>query len=106
MVIKSEIEISYNQQKELLQKRVTTEMREKLSQIQMNEDFIIVITGIRRCGKSTLMHQLLKSVSTNKLAFFNFEDPRVFGFDNNDFIKLDEIIGTQTQYLAQTQAFE
>jgi hypothetical protein len=29
----------------------------------------------------------------NDIAYFNFEDPRIFGFDLNDFDKLDENVG-------------
>ena len=57
---------------------------------------IEVIAGIRRCGKSTLMHQILAEC-TKKVAFFNFEDSRIFGFDVEDFGKLDEIIGNDTE---------
>lgn len=53
---------------------------------------IEVISGIRRCGKSTLMKQIMQQ-HHQKLSYFNFEDPRVFGFEVKDFIKLDEVIG-------------
>ena len=98
MVLKSEIEISYKQQQVSLAKKNVTEYREKLSQVQLSEAFIVIITGIRRCGKSTLMQQLIKSVNDKSCAFFNFEDPRIYGFDNTDFVKLDEIIGTGNKF--------
>ena len=98
MVLKSEIEISYKQQQLSLAKKNVTEYREKLSQVQLSEAFIVIITGIRRCGKSTLMQQLIKSVNDKSCAFFNFEDPRIYGFDNTDFVKLDEIIGTGNKF--------
>ncbi|MEY5046755.1 MAG: hypothetical protein RLZZ175_114 [Bacteroidota bacterium] len=98
MVLKSEIEISYKQQQVSLAKKNVTEYREKLSQVQLSEAFIVIITGIRRCGKSTLIQQLIKSVNDKSCAFFNFEDPRIYGFDNTDFVKLDEIIGTGNKF--------
>jgi len=44
-----------------------------------NQDLIKVITGVRRCGKSTLLeafrNELLKSgISPNNIVFFNFEE--------------------------------
>ena len=50
----------------------------------------LIITGIRRCGKSTLMQQILKS-SDNKAVYLNFEDPRLAGFDLGDFNRVYEI---------------
>ena len=98
MVLKSEIEISFRQQQNFHAQKVLSETREKLTEVTLSKDFIIVITGIRRCGKSTLMQQLIKAVGGKSTAFFNFEDPRIHGFENADFIKLDEIIGTENQY--------
>jgi predicted AAA+ superfamily ATPase len=51
--------------------------------------FAIVLSGIRRCGKSTLLRQAMKN--SNGLYYFNFEDPRATGFELNDFQKLDEV---------------
>lgn len=47
----------------------------------------IILSGIRRCGKSTLLRQLMKK-SAN---YFNFEDPRAIEFTIADFEKLDNI---------------
>jgi len=54
---------------------------------------IDIITGIRRCGKSTFMNQLSIHLDGD-FSFFTFEDSRVFGFDAGDFPKLLQIIGT------------
>ena len=51
--------------------------------------FARIITGVRRCGKSTVvqMHFL------NKSAFYlNFEDTSLYGFDTKDFEILNEAI--------------
>lgn len=62
--------------------------REELSGITIYDSFAGIITGIRRCGKSTLLRQLLPMVKGNSL-FLNFEDPRLSGFENDDFRRLD-----------------
>jgi len=49
---------------------------------------IIVISGIRRCGKSTLLFESLKKIA--KIAI-NFEDTRLTNFEKEDFLKLEKI---------------
>jgi predicted AAA+ superfamily ATPase len=51
----------------------------------------LIITGIRRCGKSTLLRQIDKTFAEPTL-YLNFEDPRLAGFDFGDFNRLQEII--------------
>ena len=61
-----------------------------LNKIIKNNE-IIVISGIRRCGKSTL----LKLISLNlleKKVFIDFSDIRFTGFSENDYGILNEII--------------
>ncbi len=66
-------------------------IREKLPEIKIHQGFANIITGVRRCGKSTLMRQMLANVS-GKSLFFNFEDPRLTGFETDDFRRLDKEI--------------
>jgi predicted AAA+ superfamily ATPase len=54
----------------------------------------LIVSGIRRCGKSTLLFQLLSSKYPGAL-YLNFEDPRLYEFDNRDFVRLDELIREQ-----------
>ena len=61
--------------------------RDLLDSIDVNVPRAIIISGIRRCGKSTLLKQLMQK--TGECNFFNFEDSRANGFDLNDFEKLD-----------------
>jgi hypothetical protein len=52
---------------------------------------IIIITGVRRCGKSYLMKliwQKIKekqNINDKQCLYFNFEDERLINFDSNDF---------------------
>lgn len=92
MVLKSEIEIAYTLQMQHLNLKKDVTKRQYLTDIKKTGQFIEVISGVRRCGKSTLLMQIMQQYKKN-IAYFNFEDSRVFNFDASDFPKLDEIIG-------------
>lgn len=51
----------------------------------------LIVTGIRRCGKSTLLQQINQTVGGQTL-WLNFEDPRLAGFDTGDFNRIHEIV--------------
>lgn len=61
--------------------------REKLAEIDSTLPFVTVISGIRRCGKSTLLCQLMRK--TEKVYYFNFEDSRAIEFNVADFESLN-----------------
>jgi len=71
--------------------------RDSLEKIKLRKEFITIITGIRRSGKSTLMHQLIHQLDQD-FAYFHFEDPRIFGFSLDDFPKLEEVLGDTSYY--------
>lgn len=52
---------------------------------------LIVVNGIKRTGKSSLLFQLYKQ-NFQDVFYINFEHPGLYDFDQNDFFKLDEII--------------
>jgi predicted AAA+ superfamily ATPase len=57
-------------------------------QIPSDTKRIIIVSGVRRCGKSTLIKQKL----LNKKAIYqNFEDPRLIEFTVSDFTQLEKI---------------
>ena len=92
MVLKSEIEQAYFTQQEIIKAKVEFAPRTCLNKIKGKGSHIEVLSGIRRCGKSTLMKLLMQRIK-KPIAYFNFEDARINGFEVNDFQKLDEIIG-------------
>ena len=51
---------------------------------------ITVISGIRRCGKSTLLHEI-RSKNAEKDYYFNFDDERLINFKLDDFQLLYEV---------------
>jgi hypothetical protein len=64
-----------------------------------------IVTGIRRCGKSTLLQQI-DSASEKSSIYLNFEDPRLAGFDLSDFNRLQEIaesIDAETYFFDEIQ---
>jgi len=63
--------------------------RESLKQIDLNLPYALVLSGVRRCGKSTLLRQLMEKVG--ECYYFNFEDTRAAGFEVEDFPKLNDI---------------
>jgi len=63
--------------------------REDVAKLNLNLPFALILSGIRRCGKSTLLLQLMKKVKG--FYYFNFEDSRATNFEVQDFEKLDKI---------------
>jgi len=92
MLLKRNIELAYHAQHEQVKTRRGLIDRQFMRQFNPAGKHIEVISGIRRCGKSTLMEQLIQS-RYQKTAYFNFEDARVYGFEISDFPKLDEVMG-------------
>ena len=95
MILKSEIEKAFQSQQELIAVERNFIQRQYLTNYKPDKKHIEVLTGIRRCGKSTLMQQIANQFY-KKVAYFNFEDSRVFGFEVADFQKLDEIMPKST----------
>ena len=67
----------------------TSVKRDILNFVDVKSSFAIILTGVRRSGKSTLLKQLMLKLSS--FNYFNFEDIRASNFEANDFIKLEEI---------------
>ncbi|MBU0487144.1 MAG: ATP-binding protein [Bacteroidetes bacterium] len=64
-----------------IQRRILSGIEEKI-----HLPFVHVITGMRRCGKSTLLRQImLKCFKEEDYYYINFEDERFLGFQAKDF---------------------
>jgi len=100
MILKDTLKAIVKSQRDNLLSADKSIARENLNQIDLRISFALVISGIRRCGKSTLLRQIMKE--TNGFYYFNFEDPRAVSFELEDFQKLDNIFaeeyGTQKYY--------
>jgi len=54
---------------------------------------VVVLTGLRRSGKSTLLRQLIsKQYKDKDFYYINFEDERLFNFPASEFNKLYEVL--------------
>lgn len=101
-IILEQQEILHAQNKRYVQRYIADEW------LQTSE--ILIVSGIRRCGKSVLMQQIRDRL-VEKDFFFNFDDERLANFKLDDFQKLQEcfveLFGEQhTYYFDEIQNIE
>jgi len=89
MLTKNFIEQVITSQSERLE-QIDTGLIRAFPDISSLTSHALIVTGIRRCGKSTLLQQINKSIKS-KTLYLNFEDPRLAGFDLGDFNRLHDI---------------
>lgn len=87
----SEIQAVANEQKNILYSFELGTFRELLELLPVTNTHALVVSGIRRCGKSVLLHQFIRNEIDN-VYYFNFADIRLYQFSASDFILLDELI--------------
>ncbi len=90
MLFKETIEKALLTQKEAFGRLEKAVPRELMKQILVQNKFAIIISGIRRSGKSTLMKIMAKKVK--RFYYANFEDSRLAGFELKDFERLEEVL--------------
>ncbi|NCO97428.1 MAG: ATPase [Candidatus Aenigmarchaeota archaeon CG_4_10_14_0_8_um_filter_37_24] len=88
--------------KEILRQIVAQQKEEKLTAGTVRRDIldeiekwfaddrIIILTGLRRSGKSTLLKQMMQN--KKNYCYVNFEDERFLDFNAQDFEQLNEIL--------------
>jgi predicted AAA+ superfamily ATPase len=76
---------SKKQEKELIKREIEVEINKQKKSKQ-----ILIISGIRRAGKSTLLN-MIRASNQEKDYYFNFDDDRITGFKIEDFQLLYEI---------------
>lgn len=91
MLLQSQLAEVADAQAENFQNKNVGWQRELLPKLKLPNNFALIITGIRRCGKSTLLFQLLREKFSNAF-YLHFEDPRLAGFENDDFNRLSNEI--------------
>jgi len=91
MLLKSSINNIIDAQRDNLSIQETGLPRETFPNIPNLASHALIVSGVRRCGKSTLLYQLLKEKYPGAF-YLNFEDPRLYEFEFTDFSRLDEVI--------------
>src|SRR3989338_4906146 len=61
--------------------------REDVTKLDLDVPFALILSGIRRCGKSTLLRQLMKKVEG--YYYFNFKRPDILQELLNDILARD-----------------
>ena len=87
MILKETLKEIVASQQESLNKLEQGTAREKEREIKIEDSFALIITGVRRCGKSTFLNQLLRKQKRG--YYLNLEDPRLEGFELSDFNKVE-----------------
>lgn len=108
MLLKSEITRISELQSEAIRTGDKGLKREPVAAFPALSKQALIITGIRRCGKSTLLFQMI-SEKYPEAFFLNFDDNRLYGFENTDFSRLDEVItesGKQVLFFDELQEVE
>lgn len=92
MIKQSELaQVVQNQELRFKEKNIGLE-RDLLSILPINHiNHALIISGIRRCGKSTLLSQMMDKEGPN-VFFLNFDTPKLYNFELADFELLDNII--------------
>jgi predicted AAA+ superfamily ATPase len=92
MILESVIaQIVENQKVRILQSN-TGLKRELKPATKSLSSHALIISGVRRCGKSTLLMQMLKNMNDGEFFFINFESPQLYDFAIPDFARLDNLI--------------
>ncbi len=90
MISKEIIERTVVSQQKLFHRLPGMVSRDLLPDIPLSVSHAVIVSGIRRCGKSTLLLQLTQKIKT--VHYFNFDDSRIQGFDASDFNRLDTVL--------------
>ena len=87
----SDIFDAYTAQKAILAAQESGHKRSLLKELPDIQTHALVVSGIRRCGKSTLLRQFVKKLK-NDFFYLNFDDLRLADFSHADYRLLDRVI--------------
>ena len=91
MILKTTIESVAEAQKANLSALELGLTRTALNKLPDITSHALIVSGVRRCGKSTLLHQLLREKHPDAF-YLNFEDTRLYDFEPSDFVRLDSLV--------------
>ena len=89
MILESVIARVVEQQQNRLLSRDHGLPRELVPATQSLSSHALIISGVRRCGKSTLLMQIMKGMDEKRFLYLNFESPHLYEFSISDFSRLD-----------------
>lgn len=101
-------EIAREQKKDAFSADEIITQRTLMSDLPNIQTHALILSGIRRCGKSTLLRQFVRHTFED-VFYLNFEDVRLYGFEVKDFVLLDEVIrdtGLKVLYFDEIQVVE
>ncbi|MDI3484785.1 MAG: uncharacterized protein PWQ50_5 [Methanolobus sp.] len=89
---KNKLKVILKEQNNAIKKVEGLVERELLNKItDKTSDLIIIVSGLRRAGKSTLMNEIRRN-HLNESYFVNFDDERFFDFTIEDFQTMYELL--------------
>ena len=110
MVKKSTIQEVIAFQKDKIENAKHGLKRELLNELNQNTaSFALIISGIRRCGKSTLLHQYILEYIHEDYIYLNFDSAKLYTFELDDFQLIDELVAEddiQTLIFDEIQVIE
>jgi predicted AAA+ superfamily ATPase len=109
MILESVLAHVIDQQKSRFSLKDTGLTRELVPATKSLSSHALIISGVRRCGKSTLLMQMMKVMDPEMLLFLNFESPQLYEFSLADFTRLDNLIaqkGASTLFFDELQLVE
>ena len=109
MILENVLAHVVEHQKNRLLAKDTGLKRELIPATQNLSSHALIISGVRRCGKSTLLMQMMKLMDEEKVLYLNFEAPQLYEFSLSDFTRLDNIIaqkGANSLFFDEIQLVE
>ena len=91
MILESELAAVVAKQREIEQKKPVGQTRALEFNDALLDSHALDITGVRRCGKSTVMRQRIRG-SREPWFYVNFESPLLTQFEMRDTVRLDALV--------------
>jgi len=96
MVNKARLRQVIDSQRAYFTKKKLWQKREVPTNLRPQSSFSLMITGVRRAGKSTLAKQLADNSEYS--TYIHFDDPRLNQFELDDFYKIEELNPDTSMY--------
>lgn len=87
MINEYDLDFVVSDQRELFSSRMPGVFRQINFDSYLNSEQIVIVSGIRRCGKSTLLRQFVGRLGDD-FVYINFDDERLLHFEVSDFSTL------------------